>query len=50
LFAAVAMTASSLMVVWNSTRPIGSAERVSPSTCPDRTWHRTWPRSGSSRR
>lgn len=49
LFAAAAMTASSLMVVWNSTRSIACAEKASPSSCSDRTRRRTWSRLGSSR-
>lgn len=48
LFAAVAMTVSSLMVVWNSTRPIVCAARASPSSCSDRTRRRTWSRLDSS--
>lgn len=48
LFAAVAMAASSLMVVWNATRPIGGGEPMSPSPSSDRTRQRTWSRLGSS--
>jgi len=36
LFAALAMSASSLLVVWNSSRPIAGIEAVKPDIMPDR--------------
>lgn len=49
LFAALAMSASSLLVVWNSSRPIESAEWMKPPIWAARTRHRTWSRLRSSK-
>lgn len=49
LLAALAMSASSLMVVWNSTRSIGCAERMSQPVWTDRTRHRTLSRLCASK-
>jgi Cu2+-exporting ATPase len=44
LFAALAMSASSLLVVWNSSRPIGGPETVSLPPETTQTRYRTWSR------
>jgi Cu2+-exporting ATPase len=44
LFAALAMSASSLLVVWNSSRPIGGPGTVSLSSETTQTTYRTWSR------
>jgi Cu2+-exporting ATPase len=48
LFAAFAMSASSLLVVWNSSRPIGSPERLGPLPETTQTRYRAWSRLHSS--
>ncbi len=48
LFAALAMSASSLLVVWNSSRPIGSADWISPPIEIPRTRHQVLSRLRSS--
>jgi len=42
LFAALAMSASSLLVVWNSSRPIGGPQTVSQPPETTQTRYRTW--------
>jgi Cu2+-exporting ATPase len=49
LFAALAMSASSLLVVWNSSRPIGGPETVSLPLGTTPTKYRTWSRLRSSK-
>lgn len=49
LFAALAMSASSLLVVWNSSRSIGSPETLSQSVGTTKTRYRTWSRLRSSK-
>lgn len=49
LFAALAMAASSLLVVWNSTRSIGGPQTVNLPTGTTQTRYRTWSRLRSSR-
>jgi Cu2+-exporting ATPase len=44
LFAALAMAASSLLVVWNSSRPIGAAETMNRPLETTQTRYRTWSR------
>ncbi len=44
LFAALAMSTSSLLVVWNSSRPILSTEWMSPPVPAPRIKYRTWSR------
>jgi Cu2+-exporting ATPase len=49
LFAALAMSVSSLLVVWNSSRPIGGPETVSRPPETTQTRYRTWSRLQSSK-
>jgi len=49
LFAALAMASSSLLVVWNSSRPIRTTEAVSQAAGTAHTRHRIWSRLHSSR-
>jgi len=49
LFAALAMSASSLLVVWNSSRPIGGQKMLRPPPGTARTRVRSWSRLRSSK-
>jgi Cu2+-exporting ATPase len=49
LFAAVAMSASSLLVVWNSSRPIGGPERLGQLPGTTQTRYRAWSRLRASK-
>ncbi len=49
LFAALAMSASSLLVVWNSSRPIGSPGTAGLAPGTTQTRYRTWSRLRSSK-